>query len=89
MNYARAFQQKYGRSADHYGGHACDALNIIVQALRKVGDDRAKLRDEIEKTTNFSGIGGIFNYSPVNHDGLKESCVMIKIVKGKWTLLKK
>jgi branched-chain amino acid transport system substrate-binding protein len=87
--YAEAFQKQYGRSADHYGGHAWDALNIIVQALRKVGDDRTKLRDEIEKTVNFSGIGGIFNYSPVNHDGLKESCTMIKIVKGKWTLLGK
>ena len=87
--YAEAFQLKYGRSADHYGGHAWDALNIIVQALRKAGDNRAKLRDEIEKTTNFSGIGGVFNYAPDNHDGLKESCTMIKIVKGKWTLLKK
>jgi branched-chain amino acid transport system substrate-binding protein len=88
--YADAFQKKYGRSADHYGGHAWDALSIIVEALRKAGnDDRAKLRDEIEKTTNFSGIGGVFNYTPGNHDGLEESCVMIKIVKGKWTLLKK
>ena len=89
IQYAQTFLKKYGRSADHYGGHACDALNIIVNALRKVGDDRTKLRDEIEKTTNFSGIGGVFNYSPENHDGLKESCVMIKIINGKWTLLKK
>lgn len=87
--YAEAYQKKYGRPGDHYGGHAWDALNIIVQALHKVGNNRAKLRDQIEKTTNFSGIGGVFNYSPVDHDGLKESCVMIKIVKGKWTLLKK
>lgn len=88
-DYADAFQKQYGRSADHYGGHAWDALNIIVQALQKAGNDRAKLRDEIEKTVNFSGIGGVFNYSPANHDGLKKSCTMIKIVKGKWTLLKK
>ncbi len=87
--YAKAFKKKYGRSADHYGGHASDALNIVVRALRKVGDNPAKLRDEIEKTTNFSGIGGVFNYSPTDHDGLVDPCVMIQIINKKWTLLKK
>ena len=90
LQYSREFQERFNRPADHYGGHAWDALNIIVNALNKVGSDRAKLRDEIEKTTRFSGIGGVFNYSPTNHDGLSnESCAMLKIVKGKWTLLKK
>ena len=90
LQYSREFQERFNRPADHYGGHAWDALNIIVNALNKVGSDRAKLRDEIEKTTRFSGIGGVFNYSPTNHDGLNnESCAMLKIVKGKWTLLKK
>jgi branched-chain amino acid transport system substrate-binding protein len=87
--YAEDFQKKYGRSADHYGGHAWDALNIIVEALRKTEGNRAKLRNEIEKTTKLPGIGGVFNYSPEDHDGLKESCVMITIVKGKWILLEK
>ena len=36
-------------------------LHIIVKALKKAGDDRVKLRDEIEKTKKFVGIGGIFN----------------------------
>ena len=90
LQYSREFQERFNRPADHYGGHAWDALNIIVNALNKVGSDRAKLRDEIEKTTRFSGIGGVFNYSSTNHDGLNnESCAMLKIVKGKWTLLKK
>ncbi len=87
--YAAGFAKKFGRQADHYGGHAYDALTIIVQALRKVGDDRAKLRDEIEKTTKLSGIGGVFNYSPEDHNGLTDPCVMITVVNGKWKLIKK
>jgi branched-chain amino acid transport system substrate-binding protein len=90
LRYAEEFQQKYNRSADHYGGHAWDALNLIIKALEKVGDDRAKIRDFVENTTKFAGIGGVFNYSTVNHDGLSnDSCAMLKIENGKWTLLKK
>ena len=90
LQYAKDFQEKFGRSADHYGGHAWDALNIIVRALEKAGNDRAKLRDEIEKTKDFVGIGGVFTYAPDNHDGLaSDSLAMLKIVNGKWTLVKK
>ena len=89
MAFAKQFQDRYARSADQYGGHAWDSLNIVVLALRKVGDNRAKLRDEIEKTTNFTGITGIFTYGPDNHDGLNSPCVMVEVQKGKWTLLKK
>lgn len=89
LTYAKDFSAQYKKPADHYGGHAYDALNLIVNAMRKVGNDPAKIRDEIENTKNFAGIGGIFNYSPQNHDGLdSNACVMLKIVKGKWTFLK-
>jgi branched-chain amino acid transport system substrate-binding protein len=89
LEYANSFQETYNRSADHYGGHAWDAFNIIVQALKKVGNNPVKLRDEIEKKTkNFVGIDGIFNFSPTNHDLSGDSCAMLKIKKGKWTVLK-
>jgi branched-chain amino acid transport system substrate-binding protein len=56
--------------------------------MKKVGDDKIKIRDEIENTKNFVGTGGIFNFSPTDHNGLtKQGVVMIKIVDGKWTLL--
>jgi branched-chain amino acid transport system substrate-binding protein len=90
LEYASEYQTKFNRSADTFGGHAWDALNIIVHALKKVGDDRVLLRDEIEKTSKFVGIGGIFTYSAQNHDGLtNDAFVMVKINNGKWTLVKK
>ncbi|MCL6589941.1 MAG: ABC transporter substrate-binding protein [Firmicutes bacterium] len=88
LQFAESFQKTYNRPADHYGGHAWDALNIIVQALKKAGNDPVKLRDEIEKTKNFVGIDGIFDYSPANHDLSGDSCAMLMIKKGKWTVLK-
>jgi branched-chain amino acid transport system substrate-binding protein len=90
VEYDREFQAKFNRPADSFGGYAWDALNIIVRALKKAGDDRPKLRDEIENTHKFAGISGIFNYSETNHDGLtNDAFVMVKIDKGEWALVKK
>lgn len=90
LEYAKQFETRYKRPADTFGGHAWDALSILVQALKKAGDNRVKLRDAIETTTKFAGIGGVFNYSPTNHDGLaNDAFVMVEVKNGNWTLLKK
>lgn len=89
LEYADQFQKKYQRSADTFGGHAWDAVQIVLKAMEKAGDDPAKIRDEIEKTQGFVGISGVFNFSPTDHNGLtKDAFVMVKIDGGKWTLLK-
>ncbi|MEW6378258.1 MAG: ABC transporter substrate-binding protein [bacterium] len=86
--YAADFKAKYNATADTFGGHAWDAINLVIQAIKKAGDDIDRIRDEIEKTKNFAGIGGVFNFSDKDHHGLgPESLVMIKIVNGKWTYL--
>lgn len=89
LKYAKDFKAKYGKTADTFGGHAWDAFQIIVRAMRLAGNDKAKLRNEIENNTRlFVGIGGVFSYKPEDHDGLKKDAfVMVKIVDGKWTLL--
>lgn len=88
IQYLRSFREKYGRDPDTFGGHAWDALQILVQALKKSGPDKYRLREEIENLKGFIGIGGIFNYSPSDHDGLAPDClVMTKIVNGEWTFL--
>jgi branched-chain amino acid transport system substrate-binding protein len=88
LQYLKDFQEKYGRAPDTFGGHAWDALQILALVLKETGSDKYQLRDGIEKINSFIGIGGIFNYSANNHDGLTPDClVMVKIVDGEWTYL--
>jgi len=47
-----------------------DAIQIVSNALRKVGPDREKLRNTIEHTKGFVGTAGTFNFSPKDHNGL-------------------
>ncbi len=91
VQYKKDFEAKYGAGkTDTFGGHAYDALNIVVKALTAVGGDKAKIRDYIEGSVkDLPGTGGMFNMSATDHNGLsKGAFVMIKIVDQKWTWLK-
>ncbi len=83
--FARAYKEEYQLEIDTFAAHGYDAIAIVVEALKKAGPDRAKIRDQIENTKGFVGIDGVYNYSPTNHDGLSvDDLIMIRIVNGKW-----
>jgi branched-chain amino acid transport system substrate-binding protein len=91
--YRNDFEAKYGSgTVNTFGGHASDALNMVVLALQKLpggldlAQSRANIRDEIEKVKDFVGISGVFTMSPQDHLGMRPgSLAVIKIVDGKWT----
>jgi branched-chain amino acid transport system substrate-binding protein len=87
--YTQTYQQKTGQPVSTFGGHAYDGLMILVEAAKRAGSfDAAKVRDEIEKTKNFVGTGGIVNMSPNDHLGLDLSAFrMLEIKAGDWTLV--
>jgi branched-chain amino acid transport system substrate-binding protein len=89
VNYTRTYQQKSGQAVSTFGGHAYDGLMILVQAMQRAKSaDKAKVRDEIEKTKGYIGTGGIVNMSPTDHMGLDLSAFhMLEIKNGDWTLV--
>ncbi len=89
LSYKKKYEETYHDSVSTFGGHAYDALMIAVQAIDRADSlDRAKIRDEIEKTKGFWGTGGEFNYSPEDHLGLSlDAFKMVEIKDGKWHLL--
>jgi branched-chain amino acid transport system substrate-binding protein len=89
MEYASEYEERFGEDASTFGGHAYDALMIVAEAIRKGATDRDSIRDEIEQLTNFPGTGGVFNFSPEDHNGLgMDSIVMLTVKNGKFVLLK-
>lgn len=88
-DYSKDYQAKYGTPPNSFGGYAADALQLVIEALRKAGPEPAKIRDELEHTSDYKGITGVFNFSAEDHNGLdKEDLVMVQIVDGKWQLVK-
>jgi branched-chain amino acid transport system substrate-binding protein len=89
LSYVNSYQKLYKVEGDHFGGHAWDATTLITTAIEKVGENPAAIRDQLEKTIKFDGIGGTFSYSPQDHAGLtKDAFVLVQIKKQAWTLIK-
>ncbi|KUG22530.1 branched-chain amino acid abc transporter, amino acid-binding protein [hydrocarbon metagenome] len=89
MNYVNEYQKNYKVEGDHFGGHAFDAIMLLKGAMERGGFSPAAIRDQLEKTKKFAGIGGTFTYSPQDHAGLTvDAFVLVKIEKGDWKLIK-
>jgi branched-chain amino acid transport system substrate-binding protein len=84
----KLFREKFGKPVDCYAGNMWDPYLMLAEALKRSGPDRAKLRDEIEKTKNFVGSQGVFTFSPENHRGPGvEYLAMYEVVGGKFRLV--
>jgi branched-chain amino acid transport system substrate-binding protein len=87
----KAIQEKYGKTewnGFYRNGH--DPIRIAIEGLKIAGtDDRAALRDALEKV-KFKGFLGDFKYSPTDHEGtLGEAFVPVVIRDGKYSPYKK
>lgn len=90
-DFKNRYEEKYGKAPDTFAGHAYDAFWLIAGALKKAGPaaDGAKLRDAIEASKGFVGIGGTFTYSPTDHNGMTEGDLVTYVVKdGAFTVVK-
>jgi len=80
--YKAKYEAEFKDNCSTFGGHAYDALWLVVNALKAVGPDKAKIRDHIEGTQGFIGTGGVFNFSAEDHCGLDKAAFEMITVKG-------
>jgi branched-chain amino acid transport system substrate-binding protein len=89
LSFIRDYQRHYRAEGDHFGGHAWDATMLLKSAIERGGDTPAGIRNALETTHNFAGIGGVFNYSPRDHAGLtKDAFVLVEVRNKDWALVK-
>jgi branched-chain amino acid transport system substrate-binding protein len=84
--YGEAYKQEYKEEYDALSAWTYDGLYILVNAIKKAGEDRTKIRDAILATQGYKGVLGTFNFT-ANGDGLSEVSV-VQIEKGQPKLLK-
>jgi branched-chain amino acid transport system substrate-binding protein len=88
MGYLKSYTAKYNEPLSSFGGHGWDALELVVDALSAVGDDKASIRDYLENKQGFVGQHGIFNFSPDDHNGLTNAAFSMVVVKDNdWALV--
>lgn len=89
MAFVKDYQNHYKAEGDHFGGHSWDAVMLIKNAISNGAVTAAAIRDQLEKTKGFAGIGGSFNYSSQDHAGLgKDAFVLVEIKNRDWIIVK-
>jgi branched-chain amino acid transport system substrate-binding protein len=88
-DYVTTFKARTNAEPATFGGYAYDALMIWANAVKRAGTvDKAKVRDEIEKTKGYVGATGVVNMSATDHLGLDLAAFkMLEIRKGNWALV--
>jgi branched-chain amino acid transport system substrate-binding protein len=84
--YAADYLKEYGEEFDPTSAWTYDGFNVLVNAIKKAGEDRAKIREAVLATQGYLGVLGTFSFTP-NGDGLSEVSV-IQVEKGKHKLIK-
>ncbi len=89
MAFVRDYQRHYRAEGDHFGGHAWDAVMLLKGAIERGADTPSAIRDQLEKTRQFHGIGGTFTYSAHDHAGLgKDAFVLVEVKNKDWVIVK-
>ncbi|HWU39915.1 MAG TPA: ABC transporter substrate-binding protein [Candidatus Acidoferrum sp.] len=84
--YAEDYKKEYNEEYDGLSAWTYDGLKILVNAIKKAGENRAKIREAILATQGYKGVLGTFSFTS-NGDGLHEVSV-VQIEKGTPKLLK-
>lgn len=89
ISFVKDYQKHYKAEGDHFGGHAWDAIMLLKGAIVRGGGSPAAIRDALEKTAHFPGIGGVFTFSRGDHAGLtKDAFVLVEVKNHDWALVR-
>jgi branched-chain amino acid transport system substrate-binding protein len=85
--YKKDYETKYKEDVSTFGGHAYDAVMLLVEAVKIAGNDKLKARDALESIKGFVGTAGVFNMSAADHNGLdKNAFEMLTVKAGKFVV---
>jgi branched-chain amino acid transport system substrate-binding protein len=90
VEYKKDYESQYKEDVSTFGGHAYDAVLILVEGLKKAkSTDKEKVREAIENIKGLVGTAGIFNLSSQDHNGLgMDAFEMLTVKDGKFAIYK-
>ncbi len=89
QDFVKIYEAKTGKKADFYAGAGWDLAHLAIDAMKKVGTDRTKIKDAVEQVKNYPATMAVLTFSPENHRGAgPDAQVMGQLKDGKFLLLK-
>jgi len=88
-SFIERYTEAYGTAPDIFAGHAYDAFGLLADALGRIEGEATPeaVRDALEATTGWVGVGGTFSYAPDDHNGLSADDIVLYVIDdGTWRL---
>ncbi|MEF3698912.1 ABC transporter substrate-binding protein [Desulfolutivibrio sp.] len=91
LEYTKQYTEKFNQPVSTFGGHGWDGVMLLAKAVQMGNSAEPKdIRDNLEKIKDFVGIGGVFSFSPTDHNGLDATAfVMIEVAGADWKIMTK
>lgn len=81
------YKAKFNQDVVQYATQSYDACNIIANAIKSGGSDKAKIRDAVAATSGFQGVGQKYTFDS-NGDIKGAVFSLYKVAGGAFTFLK-
>jgi branched-chain amino acid transport system substrate-binding protein len=90
VEYKKDYESRYKEDVSTFGGHAYDAVLILVEGIKKAkSTDKEKVREAIENIKGLVGTAGVFHFSSQDHNGLgMDAFEMLTVKDGKFVIYK-
>jgi branched-chain amino acid transport system substrate-binding protein len=90
VEYKKDYESRYKEDVSTFGGHAYDAVLILVEGIKKAkSTDKEKVRDAIENIKGLVGTAGVFHFTSLDHNGLgMDAFEMLTVKDGKFVIYK-
>ena len=75
--------QKYNDPPEAYGAFAFAAANLVMDAIEKVGPDRKKVRDELNRTRDYQSVVGVITFDDHRQNAVPLITKLI-VQDGQW-----
>lgn len=82
VEFARRYERRYGEKPDIYAAYGYDGAKLMIEAVRKVGPNRYRIRDYLASLDEYDGVTGHMIF-----DGRWDNIVPISIAQfqgGEW-----
>ncbi len=90
LEYKKDYESRYKEDVSTFGGHAYDAVLILVEGIKKAkSTDKEKVREAIENIKGLVGTAGVFRFTSQDHNGLgMDAFEMLTVKDGKFVIYK-
>lgn len=80
--FVERFQKRYGMKPDIYAGYAYDGAQMLIAAIKKVGPNRYRIRDEMSGLDEYTGVTGHMRFD-ARWDNIAP-IVVAEYKEGRW-----